>query len=199
MNIFQSINTAMAEIEPIAKGRRNDKQNFNFRGIDDIMNELQPILKKNGLFVVPSVLDVKRQEIPSKSGGTLLYSVITMEYTMYASDGTYVKGATIGEGMDSGDKASNKAMAAALKYFLLQTFCIPTDDAKDPDAESPEIGKRRSSEAQELAVKLEEWLTVQPPMFSDENARKVRSCIAANDVENMKKWLAWAARRNAET
>lgn len=55
-----------------------------------------------------------------------------------------------------------------------------------------------SSEAQELSVKLEEWLTVQPPMFSDENARKVRSCIAANDVENMRKWLAWAAKRNAE-
>lgn len=59
-------------------------------------------------------------------------------------------------------------------------------------------GHGKDSEAQDLAVKLEEWLTVQPPIFSDENARKVRSCIAANDVENMKKWLAWAAKRNAE-
>ena len=130
MNIYQSITNAMADIEPIAKDRRNDKQGFNFRGIDEIMNELQPVLKKHGLFVVPCVRDVQRQEIQSKNGGTLLYSIVTMDYTMYSSDGTFVKGATIGEGMDSGDKASNKAMAVALKYFLLQTFCIPKSSVR---------------------------------------------------------------------
>ncbi len=37
-------------------------------------------------------------------------------------------------------KATNKAMAAAHKYALLQTFCIPTEDIgqDDPDAETPE-------------------------------------------------------------
>ncbi len=39
--------------------------------------------------------------------------------------------------MDSGDKASNKALSIAMKYALLQVFCIPTEDAKDPDADSP--------------------------------------------------------------
>lgn len=139
MNIYQAITAAMADIEPIAKGRVNKEQRFNFRGIDDVMNELQPVLKKNGLFVVPKVVDVIRQEKPTKSGGMLLYSIVTMEYTMYSQDGSSITGSTVGEGMDSGDKASNKAMAVALKYFLLQTFCIPTEDAKDPDAESPVV------------------------------------------------------------
>jgi hypothetical protein len=136
MNIYQAITAAMADVEPIAKGRVNKEQWFNFRGIDEVMNELQPILKKHGLFVVPKVVDVIRQEKPTKSGGMLLYSIVTMEYTMYAQDGSSITGSTVGEGMDSGDKASNKAMAVALKYFLLQTFCIPTEDAKDPDADS---------------------------------------------------------------
>ena len=136
MNIYQAITAAMADVEPIAKGRVNKEQRFNFRGIDEVMNELQPILKKHGLFVVPKVVDVIRQEKPTKSGGILLYSIVTMEYTMYAQDGSSITGSTVGEGMDSGDKASNKAMAVALKYFLLQTFCIPTEDAKDPDANS---------------------------------------------------------------
>ena len=40
--------------------------------------------------------------------------------------------------MDSGDKASNKALSIGLKYAMLQVFCIPTEDDKDPDAESPQ-------------------------------------------------------------
>ena len=45
---------------------------------------------------------------------------------------------TIGEGMDSGDKATNKAMAIAFKYACFQVFCIPTEEMNDPDSESPE-------------------------------------------------------------
>jgi hypothetical protein len=40
--------------------------------------------------------------------------------------------------MDSGDKASNKALSIGLKYAMLQVFCIPTEDEKDPDAQSPQ-------------------------------------------------------------
>jgi hypothetical protein len=36
--------------------------------------------------------------------------------------------------MDSGDKATNKAMSAAYKYAALQTFCIPTEGDNDADA-----------------------------------------------------------------
>ena len=44
--------------------------------------------------------------------------------------------------MDSGDKASNKAMAIAHKYALLQLLAIPTEDAKDPDAETHHVVAR---------------------------------------------------------
>ena len=42
--------------------------------------------------------------------------------------------------MDSGDKATNKAMAIAFKYACFQVFCIPTEEMKeqDPDAKTPE-------------------------------------------------------------
>lgn len=38
--------------------------------------------------------------------------------------------------MDTGDKASNKAMSSAMKYALCQIFCIPTANMPDPDGES---------------------------------------------------------------
>ena len=33
---------------------------------------------------------------------------------------------------------SNKALSIGLKYAMLQVFCIPTEDEKDPDAQSPQ-------------------------------------------------------------
>ena len=51
-----------------------------------------------------------------------------IKYIFYAEDGTSVEAITIGEGMDSGDKATNKSMAIAMKYALFQVFCIPTEE-----------------------------------------------------------------------
>lgn len=183
MNIYQAVTAAMADIEPIAKGRKNKEQGFQFRGIDEIMNELQPVLKKHGLFVVPKVREVIRQEKPTKTGGVLLYSIVTMEYTMYAADGTFISGATVGEGMDSGDKASNKAMAVALKYFLLQTFCIPTEDAKDPDADSPTVGANQDPPGYaEKKKAVEDWQNFQPPVFNSEWMDYSSNAIATKDI-----------------
>jgi hypothetical protein len=185
----------MADIEPIAKGRRNDKQGFSFRGIDDIMNELQPVLKKHGLFVVPKVVSVVRAEKQTNSGGALLYSIATMEYTMYASDGSFIVGSTIGEGMDSGDKASNKAMSVALKYFLLQTFCIPTEDMKDPDAESHEVVSEKKVQLEKLTVTLEGYIA--SGIIAGENATKANKAIVNGNAENIGKWIEWAKKQEA--
>lgn len=204
MNIYQAITAAMADIEPIAKGRKNKEQGFQFRGIDEIMNELQPVLKKHGLFVVPKVRDVIRQEKPTKTGGMLLYSIVTMEYTMYAADGTFITGATVGEGMDSGDKASNKAMAVALKYFLLQTFCIPTEDAKDPDADSPTVGAPtiptpNPDEFIALKGTLMDWLAVNPPVYNAAQVAYAEKAIAEKNVANMKAIIAKAVEKSRST
>ena len=53
--------------------------------------------------------------------------------------------------MDSGDKATNKAMSAAYKYMALQVFCIPTvgDDA---DSVTHEIVKPSAIKPQKQAL-----------------------------------------------
>jgi len=135
--IYQAIATAMSEIEPIAKTERNKEQNFQYRGIDKIMDALSPILVKNKIFIYPEVVSVQRQERQTKNGGTLLYSILTVKYHFAHEDGSELCCVVVGEGMDSGDKASNKAMAIAFKYACLQMFCIPTKDMPDPNAETP--------------------------------------------------------------
>lgn len=135
--IYGAITTAMAEIGAISKSKRNQQQGFQYRGIDDVMNALYPILSKYGLFLAPEVLEHTREERQTKSGGNLIYSILKIRYTMYADDGSSVSAVVIGEGMDSADKSSNKAMSVAMKYAMFQLFCIPTEEMIDPDAQTP--------------------------------------------------------------
>lgn len=138
MNIYQSINEIMKEVEAIGKNKENTSQHFKFRGIDDVMNAIHPLLAKHKVFVVPEVLKREREERQTSKGGNLIYSICDIKFKFYAEDGSSVEAITTGEGMDSGDKATNKAMAIAFKYALFQVFCIPTEEMKDPDSETPE-------------------------------------------------------------
>lgn len=137
MSIYERIAAIMEEMPAIGKEKRNKDQGFMYRGIDDVMNVLQPLLSKHKVFVVPEVLEQTREERATKSGGRLLYSLLKIKYTFFADDGTSVSAVVIGEGMDSSDKASNKAMAVGMKYALFQVFCIPTEEMVDPDSETP--------------------------------------------------------------
>lgn len=153
MNIYESITKIMEEVPAIGKTKTNTTQGFKFRGIDDVMNALQPLLSKNKVFIVPEILEQTREERTTSKGGTLIYSICKIKYKFFAEDGTFIEAITIGEGMDSGDKATNKAMAIAMKYALFQVFCIPTEEMKDPDSETPEESqKKEEAELEELVT-----------------------------------------------
>ncbi len=137
--IFEQMAKVMSEVDAIGKDKTNQTQNFKYRGIDQVYNSLNPLLAKHKIFTMPKVLNSEREERTNAKGTTLFYSRVTMEYTFYTTDGSAVACSVIGEGMDSGDKATNKAMAIAHKYALLQTFCIPTEDMPDPDAQCHEV------------------------------------------------------------
>ncbi len=138
--IYEAIPKIMDEIGHIGKDKKNTQQGFMFRGIDQVMNTMKPLLAKHGVFVVPEIVNTIREERTTKSGSNLLYTMHTIRYHFTADDGSEVCAVVVGEGMDSADKSSNKAMAVAFKYACFQVFCIPTEEmAKDdPDAYSPE-------------------------------------------------------------
>jgi len=148
MKIYESIANIISEIGAIGKDKKNQQQGFMYRGIDDVMNALQPVLSKNKVFIVPEVLEQSRTERESKSGGVLFYSICKIKYTFYADDGSNIAAVVVGEGMDSGDKATNKAMSIAFKYACFQVFCIPTEEMVDPDSETHQVGSKPESKPQ---------------------------------------------------
>jgi hypothetical protein len=127
----------------VPKGQFNEQQRYKFRGVDDIQTALAPLLADAGLVILPHVVTREVTERPSSKGGTLIYVTVCVEYTLVDSaSGTRHTVTVYGEGMDSGDKATNKALSAAYKYMAIQSFCIPLAGQEDGDRETPAVAPR---------------------------------------------------------
>lgn len=138
--IYGAIAGVIADVGAVGKDKVNKQQGFKFRSVDDVYNALHPALAKNKVFIVPEILEQTREVVgETRNGAKMTLVICTIKFTFFAEDGSYIESVIIGEALDTGDKATNKAMAIAYKYACFQVFCIPTEEMTDPDAESPEI------------------------------------------------------------
>lgn len=140
--IFSKICAVMKDIEFIGKDRSNDFHKYKFRGIDDCYNAIHGPLTKHGVFIVPTVLERDFREYEKAGGGMTFYTTLKVSHKFYAEDGSFVEAVTFGESMDNGDKSTNKAMSAAMKYAILEVFAIPTEGDNDTENSSPAPTKR---------------------------------------------------------
>jgi hypothetical protein len=124
----------------IAKSHKNESQGFKFRGIDDVMNRMAQHLVEAGLVIVPNIRNREVYERVNSRGNPLFYVTVQVDFTIWSTvDGSSVVCSVPGEAMDSGDKATNKALSIAYKYMAFQLFAIPIDE--DPDRHTHEVGK----------------------------------------------------------
>lgn len=141
--IYQLIPKVMHEIGAVGKDRKNEQQGYKFRGIEDFYNAAHPALVKHGVFCCPQVLECDSQDRVNPTNGKASIRVtMKVSHKFYGPDGSFVEVITCGEGIDSSDKATNKAMSAAMKYALIELFSVPTQDVEDADRNDPEVGAR---------------------------------------------------------
>ena len=134
---LSAVQKSLAE-KGISKDQTNKFDNYKFRGIDDVLNAMAPILSANGVLILPSVTETDTRQVPTQKGGVQNHSKVKIDYTLYDEHGDSITHKAVGEAMDRGDKSINKAMSAAFKYFLFQAFCIPLQ-GQDADAESHDV------------------------------------------------------------
>ena len=154
MHVYKAIAAVTDALskEGITKSRKNQAQGYQFRGIDDIYNALAPELAKNKLCLLPRVLERTCEERQTKSGSTLFYVNVKVAFDFVsAEDGSRHEIVTLGEAMDSGDKATNKAMSAAYKYAALMAFCIPTEGDNDTENQTHEVAPKPAPAAKSQA------------------------------------------------
>jgi len=124
----------------VGKNRQNQAQKFAFRGVEDVQNALSSVLSTAGLVFAPTGVKVISDGWrTTRNGGEMRHVTIDVTYLVAAEDGSSITVKATGEAADSGDKAMNKALSAAYKYAITQTFCVPTEQVySDPDAETPD-------------------------------------------------------------
>ena len=156
MPIAQALNEVMKEVGAVKKNDRNASQGFNFRGIDAVVNAVSPALQKHGVIVVPSVEDYEYASVEIGKNRTVMGHVkVKVTYTFIGAGGDAIKSTVVGEAMDSGDKATAKAMSVAFRTALLQTLSLPTDEP-DPDSQSYERSEKVVVDTKMLATAIAE-------------------------------------------
>jgi ERF superfamily protein len=147
-SVYAAINAIASELSEhgIAKDRVNEADDYKYRSIDDLLERLAPLLAKHRLCILPRVRKRTLVERNDEGQRSLFHVAVKVAFTLTSvEDGTSHVVEAFGEALDPSDKATAKAMTAAYKSAMVQTFCIPIAGTEDPDHGSPRAASRDHS------------------------------------------------------
>lgn len=111
----------------IGKTSTNTAQGFRYRSVDAVVNAVGPELRKVGLVVVPVHIAPTYDEITiGKDSRPMRHVVVAVSYRIMGPT-DYLEVVSLGEAMDTADKATSKALAVAYRTLWVQALCLPTD------------------------------------------------------------------------
>lgn len=153
--IYEALSAVMAAVQGISKKQRvtSGPAQFNFRGVDAVVNVVGPVLREHGVIVVPhSVEEIREERYETAKKAQMHGVILRITWRFYGPDGSFIEASSVGESADSGDKASPKAHSVAYRTVLLQALCIPTDEP-DPDSQVHE----RGGNSEQQAASISDW------------------------------------------
>lgn len=148
--ILAALHAVMAEIKAVGKDGWNNYSNYNFRGIDGVLNAVGPALRQHRVVLIPTVEHIDYDSVPAKGGAMMTAVRLRMRVALYAMDGSSIAATVWGEAFDSGDKATAKAHSVALRTALIQMLALPTQEP-DPDETTYERRSANMTDEQVLA------------------------------------------------
>lgn len=126
MNIYQRIQSVMQDIQYLTKDDQVSFGTTKYKAISEekVTTTVRASMIKNGLVMYPETLDITKD-------GQITTVNVTYRMVNVEDPNEQIIIASCGQGSDTQDKGSGKAMTYAYKYALLRTFAIPTGE--DPD------------------------------------------------------------------
>lgn len=151
MNIYQRIQAVMQDIQYLAKDDQVAFGTTKYKAISEekVTTSVRSSMIKNGLVMYPETQEISMQEISKEKQIT----TVNVTYRMVNVDNPneQIMIASSGQGSDTQDKGSGKAMTYAFKYALLRTFMIPTGE--DPDKiSSAELDARQQETSDDMLM-----------------------------------------------
>ena len=167
LNIYERMSLITAEIGVVEKNLNvqvNSKSSYKAVSERDVLDAVKPIEAKYRVYSYPVLRqiidhDVLVKETEYKEQITRTNTLFMRVETIYRfvnmdKPDEYIEIATYGDGIDTGDKATGKAMTYADKYALMRAYKLSTGD--DPDKEaSPENGYEKKAEPKATARQVD--------------------------------------------
>lgn len=145
-NLYQRIAAITAAIGAISKTGKNTAQNYDFIEQAMVVATLRPLMAEHGVVIIPETVDktierfetVKKDKYGERTSSTYHVNVMSRYHVINADNPEdRFTAEWSGEALDMSDKATNKAMTASEKTFLMKLFKI--SDKEDADAETIEM------------------------------------------------------------
>jgi hypothetical protein len=132
----------------------NSGGHYSYAQLEDVIHHTRPLMDDEQVTIFPSDFEL----LANAPIGTRRLVMLKVTYRLtHAPSKTFIEVRAPGEGADSGDKACNKAMAAAEKLAVLQALYIERgndDPDKYPSDESAQLASAFKPGKGEAAAKL---------------------------------------------
>lgn len=212
--IFTSLALVNKELDAIAKDQQG--YNYKFRGINQVMNAISPLFKKEEILVAKKVLDTKHEvrfsietvERTDKQGNTTsttkekkerwcFYRCVYIFTSM--KDGSTFEVEGYGEANDGDDKGTGKAISNAYKYVIFEMFNIPTEEQKDSDMdikqvltdvkESVEVQTTTPIDSPKVGVSVGNFVKVEAMGYKNDEAKAILKDLGFRNITDKEgKW-----------
>lgn len=163
LNIHERIRLIMIDVDYLKKDDTIAYKSVKYNAVTEqkVTTAVRQSLINHGVTCVPD------GEIKWNQAGTLNTVIMHYRLTNIDNPDDFIIIPTIGQGADTQDKGTNKAVTGAFKYLLLRTFNIPTGD--DPDqTSSDELGDNHFQENKKKYIKL---LSDHKHLFTDKELK----------------------------
>lgn len=139
-NIYQAILEVRKNVGVVNKNGKNTFHKYNYATANDVIHEVRDEMNAQGIVIIPK--DVT--DLSTTKDGNVQH--FTQHYTLaHADSNSTVQAAVRCAGEDKGDKSPYKGNTGALKYLLIQTFLLPTED--DPENDSKDKKQKQTKSA----------------------------------------------------
>lgn len=136
--IFPSLSAVKRAIAKVGveKTGLNKKQDYNYRGIDNVMDVFATPLAENDVMTLPVYSNLEREQIKTSNGNVmwLVRIELTLTFLSLLDSSSITVGPFVGEASDTMDKAVSKAHSVAYRNAMLLTFTCPLGPEMDPEA-----------------------------------------------------------------
>lgn len=157
MNIYQKMLKITEELQTVAKNLtvQTGKSSYKAVGELDVLNAVKPLEAKYGVYSYPLQREIiETAVIESESNGYTRKQLFMRVQTVYRfvnvdNPEESIDITSYGDGLDSGDKATGKAMTYCDKYALMKAYKMSTGD--DPDQNASEELKSATSKKPQTA------------------------------------------------